>query len=94
MGTYVAVVLGVGTALEVIGITAWIGFLIDVVLSTIVSIELPSLLRDQVGKYLANKEWVLLHFGDLLRQLPRKGRFEAPFDVDINSFLAGVDIRG
>jgi hypothetical protein len=94
MGTYVAVILGVGTALEVIGVTAWIGFLIDVVLSTIVSIELPSVLRDQIGEYLANKEWILLHFGDLIRQTFPKGRFEAPFDVDVDSFLAGVEARG
>lgn len=91
VGTYVVAIFGIETALEVIGVTAWIGFLIDVVLSTIVSIELPSALKDQIGKYLANKEWVLLHFGDLIKETFPKGRFEAPFDVDVDSFLAGVE---
>jgi hypothetical protein len=96
MGSYVAVVLGIGTALEVIGVTAWIGFLIDVVLSTIISIKLPSVLKDQVSKYLGNNEWVLLHFGDLIKETYglRGRRFEAPFDLDADSFIAAVDYRG
>jgi hypothetical protein len=91
MGTYVAILTDIGAALEVIGIAAWMAFLIDVVLSVIVSIEFPSVLKDQIGKYLANKEWVLLRFGDLIKQTFPSGRFEAPFDVDVDSFLASVD---
>lgn len=41
MGNYVAIVIGIGTALKFIGVTALIGFLIDVVLAAILSAALP-----------------------------------------------------
>ena len=82
MGQYVAVILGIGTALKLIGVTAWIGFLIDVVLSAIVSYELPFALRDEVKKYLGQNEWPLLRFGQLLRSgHGMGGNFSAPFDA-------------
>jgi hypothetical protein len=96
MGSFTAVVAGVGAALEVIGVTAWLGFLIDTVLSLLISIKLPSALKDAIEKYLGNGEWVLLNFGDLIHQLePTKAYpFETDFDVDTKSILASVDFRG
>ena len=97
VGTYaVFVETAIGAALEVIGVTAWIGFLIDVVLSTILSIKLPSLLKEGISKYLGDNEWVLLHFGGLIKETyGLKGRnFEAPFDIDADSIIAAVDYRG
>lgn len=89
-GSYVAVVLGVGTALEIIGVTAWIGFLIDVVLSAILSYELPSALRDTVKKYIGQNQWQLLNFGQPLRNIDPADRFAAPFDVDGNTMLVSI----
>jgi hypothetical protein len=91
MGTFVAVIVGVGTALEIIGVTAWIGFLIDVVLSAIVSHNLPSILRDEVKKYLGQNEWILLHLGDMLKATyPGPTAMAATFDVDVDSLLASI----
>jgi len=85
MGKYVAAILGVGTALEIIGVTAWIGFLVDVVLSAIVSYKLPSVLRDEVKKYLGQNEWKLISGGEMLRaSYPPFDKFSAPFDVDVD----------
>jgi hypothetical protein len=93
MGQYVAVIVGIGAALEIIGVTAWIGFLIDVVLSAIVSYELPFALRDEVKKYLGQNEWTLLSLGQLLRNsYGPAGKFAAPFDVDTGTILASVAI--
>jgi hypothetical protein len=92
MGQYVAVIIGIGTALKIIGVTAWIGFLIDVVLSAIVSYKLPIVLRDEVVKYLAQNEWKLLSFGETLFTTygPRVRRLTAPFDVDGDTLLASI----
>jgi hypothetical protein len=93
MGKYVAVIIGIGTALEIIGVTAWIGFLIDVVLSTILSTGLPITLKKEIGKYVGSKEWKLL---DGLPVLPtnEKPFWTAPFDVRPNSLLASVEFKG
>jgi hypothetical protein len=91
MGKYVAVILGIGTALEILGVTAFVGFLIDVVLSAIVSNQLPGALTNAVKKYLGQNEWVLLKFGDLLKSTYSPViDFEAPFDVDGDTILASV----
>ena len=98
MGKYAAVILGIGTALKIIGVTAWIGFLIDVVLSAIVSYNLPFALRDEVKKYLGRNEWKLFTFGELINstytppQVKIKG-YTAPFDVDNDSMLASISYR-
>ena len=60
MGSYVAVVVGIGTALKIIGVTAWIGFLVDVVLATILSVGLPHALKKELSNKLGSKEWKLL----------------------------------
>jgi hypothetical protein len=92
MGTYVAVILGIETALEIIGVTAWIGFLIDVVLSAIVSYELPSALTNELKKYLGSNEWALLSMGNLLQLMQFQGGvLAAPFDVDGDTMLASID---
>ena len=93
MGEYVAVVIGVGTALEIIGVTAWLGFLIDVVLSGILSYGLPITMKKEISKYMANREWKLID-GLPVLNLMQKMYPRAPFDVDIKSLLASVDFRG
>jgi hypothetical protein len=94
MGKYVAIVIGVGAALEILGVTAWAGFLIDVVLSAVVSNKLPDALTDEVKKYLGQNEWVLLSFGDLLKTTyPRDTELSAPFDVDVDTLLASISSR-
>ncbi|MGH6755173.1 MAG: hypothetical protein ACREDP_23715, partial [Bradyrhizobium sp.] len=91
MGRYVAIILGIGTALKLFGITSWLGFLIDVVLSSILSVGLPVALRKNVTKYLANNEWKLL---DGLPLADRRQLFwAAPFDIAPDSLLASVDYR-
>jgi hypothetical protein len=93
MGSYVALVVGVGTALTLLGVTAWIGFLIDVVLSSIVTIKLPMMLRDEVGKYLGSKEWKLINGMPVTN--PAINWFPAaPFDVGPTSILASIEYRG
>jgi hypothetical protein len=93
MGSYIAVILGVGSALG-----PWCNRFpwVFAVLSAIVSWKLPSVLREQVSKYLGRNGWLLLQFGDLIKQMPYplKGLFSADFDVDTDSFLASVDYRG
>jgi hypothetical protein len=93
MGSYVAIVIGVGTALEILGVTAWIGFLIDVVLATILSLRLPIALKKALGQYLTNKEWKLMEglpVGDSV-----SGWFpSAPFDMTASSLLASFESRG
>jgi hypothetical protein len=93
MGNYVAVVIGIGTALEFIGVTAWIGFLIDVVLATILSLGLPIALKKAISDYLANKEWKLI---DGLPVADPTADFHplAPFDSLPSSILASFDFRG
>lgn len=93
MGEYVAVVIGVGTALKFFGVTSWLGFLIDVVLSGILSRGLPIALKKEISKYMSNKEWKLV---DGLPVLVHKKQMfpTAPFDVDTNSLLASVDFKG
>lgn len=93
MGSYVAVVAGVGSALEIIGVTAWVGFLIDVVLSAIVSAELPAALRDAVRKYLGENEWILMRLGDRLRETYGNRRYTAPFEVGNQCLLASIGIE-
>jgi hypothetical protein len=91
MGSYVAIVVGIGTALKLLGVTSWIGFLIDVVLAAIISWKLPSVLRDEVKKYLGQNEWLLLRLGNLLSSTyPTGTRFASRFDVDGNTLLASV----
>jgi hypothetical protein len=93
MGSYVAVVIGIGTALKFLGVTSWIGFLIDVVLATILSVGLPIALKREIGKYLGNKEWKLID--GLPLSNPNKGWWvSAPFDATQNSLLASFDDRG
>lgn len=93
MGEYAAVVIGIGTALEVIGVTAWIGFLIDVVLSTILSRGLPIELKKQIGKYVGNKEWKLIEGMQIID--PKEHVYpSAPFSVSKSSLLACFDYRG
>lgn len=93
MGEYVAVVIGIGTALKIIGVTAWIGFLIDIVLSGILSRGLPITLKKEISKYMANREWKLIDGLPLLdhtkQMYPR-----APFDIDSDSLLASIDFKG
>jgi len=93
MGRYVAVVIGIGTALKIFGVTAWIGFLIDVVLAAIISHGLPIALKNEISKYLANKEWKLiegLQFADPAHYFYPS----APFDVKSTSLLASVEVAG
>lgn len=95
MGSYVAVIIGVGTALKIIGVTAWIGFLVDVVLSAVVSAELPGDLTDAVKKYLGQNQWTLLNFGSLAKSTYSGAAFTfaAPFDVDGDTMLASIKIE-
>jgi hypothetical protein len=80
-------------AIRALGVTAWIGFLVDVVLSAIVSNKLPIVLRDEVKKYLGQNQWVLMNLGETLSDTYGSGgRFAAPFDVDTNTILASIDI--
>jgi hypothetical protein len=60
MGNYVAVVIGIGTALKFLGVTAWIGFLIDVVLAAILSNGLPHELKKALRKHIGANEWKLV----------------------------------
>ena len=89
VGTYVAIVVGVGTALEILGITAFIGFLVNTVLSAILSFEFPSALRDAIKKYLGQNEWTLLQLDEALAKagnVPTGLQYDAPFSVDTGSF--------
>jgi hypothetical protein len=93
MGKYVAVIIGIGTALELVGVTAWIGFLIDVVLSAVVSNKLPDALTDEVKKYLGQNQWTLLNFGSLFKSTYSGViAFAAPFDVDNDTMLASIKL--
>lgn len=93
MGSYVAVVIGIGTALKLLGVTAWIGFLIDVVLATMLSVGLPIALKKEVKKYLGSKEWKLLDGLQVASQ--GEGWYpNAPFDVTPDSLLASFGHRG
>ena len=80
MGSYVAVVVGIGTALKFIGVTAWIAFLIDVVLATILSVGLPIALKKAISDYLGNKEWKLIEGLPLVDQT-KPFYPAAPFDA-------------
>lgn len=91
MGKYVAVVIGVGTALEILGVTAWIGFLIDVVLAAILTNMLPIALKKEIGKHLANKEWKLID-GVPVADPASHWVPSAPFDVTTSSLLASFEI--
>jgi hypothetical protein len=96
MGQFAAFVTGIGTALEILGVSAWIGFLIDVILSAILSNKLPSVLRDEVKKYLGQNQWVLMRFGQLLNDTyalqnsPIK--YAAAFDVEGDTMLASIAV--
>jgi hypothetical protein len=96
MGSYIATIVGIGTALEILGVTAFIGFLIDVVLSAIVSAKLPGALKDEISKYLGNNEWTLLHFGDLIKSTwPQYfPNLEVEYAVGQNYIVASVDRKG
>lgn len=96
MGSYIATIVGIGTALEIFGITAFIGFLIDVVLSGIVSSKLPGALKDEMSKYLGNNEWTLLHFGDLVKATwPQYfPQLEVEYAVGQKYIIASIDRRG
>lgn len=91
MGKYVAVVIGIGTALKILGVTSWIGFLIDVVLSGILSNGLPVVLKKEISKYLGNKEWKLI---DGLPFSEKNRWWSAPYSVKANSLLVSFDYRG
>lgn len=93
MGRYVAVVIGIGSALKLIGVTAWIGFLIDVVLSAIVSNGLPIALKKEIGKFLGKNEWKLIEGMAVVNPL-RRLQSAAPFDVKATSLLASFDYKG
>ncbi len=91
MGKYVAIVIGIGTALKFLGITSWIGFLIDVVLAAILSNGLPIILKKEISKYLGNKEWKLIE--GLPLSEPNRW-WSAPYSVKADSLLASFDYRG
>lgn len=94
-GNYIAVVVGIGTALKIIGVTAWIGFLIDVVLAAIVTNGLPIALRSAIKKYLGGKEWQLIDFDSVLSKSPNK--YFPPVEhhnVDGDSLLTSVEFLG
>jgi hypothetical protein len=93
MGTYSVILGGISTVLEVIGVTAWLGFLIQVVLTVIIMINLPGALKDAISKYLANAEWVLFNFKNVLQLIDngRSSPLETDFDVDTNSMLVSID---
>ncbi|WP_417260452.1 MULTISPECIES: hypothetical protein [Alphaproteobacteria] len=91
MGKYVAIVIGIGTALKLLGVTAWIGFLIDVVLSAILSNGLPVVLKKEISKYLGNKEWKLI---EGLPMATTEQYWSAPYSVKPDSLLASFDYRG
>jgi hypothetical protein len=93
MGQYIAIVNSTGSGLSLIGVDAWTGFLIDVILSLIVSIKLPAALKSEVTKYLGQNEWTLLNFGDLYHQtFTGVIGYAAPFDVDTNTMLASIQL--
>lgn len=94
MGTYVAVVIGVGTALKFLGVTAWLGFLIDVILATILSLGLPIKLKEEISKYMTDKEWTLINGLPVLNPAIHGFYPAAPFDVDEKSLLTSVEFRG
>lgn len=93
MGEYVAVVIGVGTALKLLGVTAWIGFLVDVVLAGILSKGLPIVLKKEMTKYMAGREWKLIE-GLPISNPYAKMYTTAPFDVTTDSLLASVTFTG
>lgn len=92
MGSYKAVVIGIGSALKMLGVTWWIGFLIDTVLAAILSNGLPVTLRKEISKYLAKNEWKLIEGYSLAD--PREWFPSAPFDARKDSLLVSVDSRG
>lgn len=93
MGKYVAIVIGVGTALKLLGVTNWIGFLLDVVLSAILSNGLPRALRREISNYVGQKEWKLIDGYTVVD--PRAKLYpSAPFDVEPSSLLASFEYRG
>jgi hypothetical protein len=93
MGQYVAVVIGIGTALKIFGVTWWIGFLIDVVLATILATGLPIALKKAIGDQVNHGEWKLI---DGLQVLdPTKSLSpSAPFHAKSTSILASVSLKG
>lgn len=93
MGTYVAVVIGIGTALKLLGVTAWLGFLVDVVLSAIVSNGLPIALKKAIREEMSNGEWKLID-GLPVWDPKRKLSPAAPFSVRPDSLLASVRFDG
>lgn len=90
MGRYVAVVIGIGSALAIFGVTSWIGFLIDVVLSNILSHQLPIELRKVIRKHLGSKEWKLLD-GLPLTNNSDPWNPRSLFDVTSESLLVTFD---
>lgn len=91
MGNYVAIVIGIGTALKFMGVTAWIGFLVDVVLAAILSNGLPFVLKREISKYIGSKEWKLIE-GLPLSAIDQF--WSAPYSVKADSILASFDYRG
>lgn len=91
-GQYVAIILGVGTALEILGVTAWIGFLIDVVLATVVSVNLPGALKKAIQKYMGTKEWRLIDASEALviKNIKRPG--VERHDVDGDTLLVSYGL--
>lgn len=93
MGSYVAVVIGIGTALKFLGVTAWIGFLIDVVLAALLAHGIPIALKKEISKYLGSKEWKLLDsvpvIDPAITWYPK-----ATYDVGPSSLLASFDVKG
>lgn len=93
MGSYVAVVIGIGTALKLLGITSWIGFLIDVVLATILSNGLPIALKNSLKKQMSNGEWKLID-GLPISDYSQPIHPTAPFHMKADSLLASVRFDG
>ena len=90
-GKYVAVVIGIGTALEILGVTAWIGFLVDTVLSIILSTGLPIALKRALSDYLGGMEWTLINALPVVDRT-RLLRFRSPFDARPASILISADV--
>lgn len=93
MGTYVAVVIGIGTALKLLGVTAWIGFLVDVVLAAILSNGLPIALKKAIREQMSNGEWKLID-GLPVSDSKHKLFPAAPFNARADSLLASVRFEG
>lgn len=93
MGSYVAVVIGIGTALKLLGVTGWIGFLIDVVLAAILSNGLPIALKNAIKEKMSSGEWKLVD-GLPIYNPSQKMYPAAPFHVRPDSLLASVRLDG